>query len=89
MAGAPEGNQNAAKSRRLFSSAIKRLLTQRPERAEALAEKLVVLAEAGEQWAFKELLDRVDGKSPQALVGGDEDDNPISIREILIRAIDP
>lgn len=88
MAGAPVGNQNAAKSKRLFTAALKRLFAQNPQRADALAEKLVSLAEQGEAWAFKELFDRVDGKAPQPLTGGDDDDNPISIKEIVIRAVD-
>jgi hypothetical protein len=71
---APAGNQNAARSKRLFSSALKRLFTQSPERADALAEKLVTWAENGEQWAFKEMVDRLDGKAPQPLVGGEEED---------------
>lgn len=87
MAGAPEGNQNAVKSKRMFANALKRLFAQKPERAEALAEKLIAFAEAGEGWAFKELLDRIDGKVPQPVVGDDEHD-PISIKEIVIRAID-
>jgi hypothetical protein len=88
MAGAPEGNQNAAKSKRLFNSALKRALTQGPERLETIVEKLISLAEVGEAWAVKELIDRVDGKAPQPVVGGDDDDNPISIKEIVIRAVD-
>jgi hypothetical protein len=88
MAGAPEGNQNAAKSKRLFNSALKRALTQDPKRIEAVVEKLISLAELGESWAVKELIDRVDGKAPQPVVGGDDDDNPISIKEIVIRAVD-
>lgn len=86
--GAPEGNQNAVKGKRLFNSALKRALTQGPERITAIVEKLISLAESGEQWAVKELIDRVDGKAPQPVVGGDDDDNPISIREIVIRAVD-
>ena len=85
--GAPVGNQNAAKSKRMFTSALKRLFAQNPGRADALAEKLVSLAEQGESWAFKELIDRVDGKAPQPVVGGDDDDNPISVCEIVIRAV--
>lgn len=85
---APVGNQNAAKSKRLFTAALKRLLTQDPARADRLAEKLISMAEQGEAWAFKELFDRVDGKAPQPLTGGDDDDNPISIKEIVIRAVD-
>lgn len=88
MAGAPEGNQNATKSKRLFNSALKRALTQGPQRLEAVVEKLISLAEQGEAWAVKELIDRVDGKAPQPVVGGDDDDNPISIKEIVIRAVD-
>jgi hypothetical protein len=88
MAGAPEGNQNAVKSKRLFNSALKRALTQGPERVDAIVEKLISLAEGGEAWAVKELIDRVDGKAPQPVVGGDDDDSPISIREIVIRAVD-
>jgi hypothetical protein len=91
--GAPEGNQNAAKSRRLFSSALKRLFAQQPEKADALALKLLEWAEGGEQWAFKELLDRLDGKVAQALIGGDEDDPDIKlitrVERILVRANPP
>jgi hypothetical protein len=88
MAGAPEGNQNASKSKRMFNSALKRALTQGPQRLEAVVEKLISLAEQGESWAVKELIDRVDGKAPQPVVGGDDDDNPISVKEIVIRAVD-
>jgi hypothetical protein len=88
MAGAPEGNQNATKSKRLFNSALKRALTQDPKRLETIVEKLVSLAELGESWAVKELIDRVDGKAPQPVVGGDDDDNPITVKEIIIRAVD-
>jgi hypothetical protein len=89
MAGAPEGNQNAAKSKRLFNSALKRALTQKPERVEAIVEKLITLAEGGEQWAVKELIDRVDGKAPQPVVGGDDEDNPLRVEKIervIVRA---
>lgn len=88
MAGAPEGNQNASKSKRMFNSALKRLLTQSPERLDAVVQKLIGLAEQGEGWAVKELIDRVDGKAPQPVTGGDDDDNPITVKEIIIRAVD-
>jgi hypothetical protein len=40
--------------------------------------------------AMKELGDRLDGKPSQAIVGGDEDDNPIrTITEIRTTIIDP
>ena len=87
-AGAPKGNQNAVKSKRIFANALKRLFTQKPEMATELAEKLVGFAVAGEGWAFKELLDRVDGKVPQPIVG-DDDEAPISIRQRLVDLVKP
>lgn len=43
---------------------------------------------SGDMAAIKELAERHDGKVPQAVVGGDEDDNPIkieTIRRIIVR----
>lgn len=88
MAGAPVGNQNAAKSKRMFTSALKRLFVQSPERADALAERLIGYAESGESWAFKELIDRLDGKAPQPIVG-DDDEAPIRFSKIERTIVDP
>lgn len=86
--GAPVGNTNATRQKRLFSKALLRALSQNPVRLEGLVEKLIGWAEAGESWAFCELLNRLDGKAPQPIVGGDDEDNPITVKEILIRAVD-
>jgi len=56
------------------------------KRVNALAEKLVKLALAGDMAAIKEVNDRVDGKPPQAHIGGDEDDPPIKITRVEIVA---
>lgn len=37
------------------------------------------LLEQGEVSAIRELADRLDGKVPQGVIGGDEGDNPINI----------
>lgn len=87
MAGAPVGNQNAVKSKRLFTNALKRALTQGPEKIQKIVDMLIEKAQDGEQWAVRELIDRVDGKAPQPVTGGDDDDNPISIGEIVIRGV--
>lgn len=50
--------------------------------ANALIEKAI----SGDVQAIKEVADRLDGKVPQGIVGGDEDDNPI-VHEIVIRGI--
>lgn len=44
-----------------------------------IAAKLVELAVGGDIQAIKEIADRVDGKPAQAIVGGGEDDNPVSV----------
>ncbi len=36
------------------------------------------LLEQGEVSSIREIADRMDGKVPQGIVGGDEDDNPIA-----------
>lgn len=69
--GAPFGNQNAVKAKR-WAQAIDRALEKRSRSAgiealDALAEKLLVLAEQGDLAALKELGDRMDGKAAQTI----------------------
>jgi hypothetical protein len=91
--GAQPGNQNAKKAK-LWQEAVKRAVARKAagnlaNGLDNLADKLVAAAEAGEQWALLELGNRLDGKSPQALIGGDEDDPAIkTVSEILIRSVD-
>jgi hypothetical protein len=86
MAGAPLGNQNAAKRNRMLTDALKRALTQNPEDVAAIAQKLIDSAKSGDSWAQNLIFDRVDGKVPQAIVGDDEHD-PISLKEIILRSV--
>ena len=89
MAGAPAGNSNAAKTNRLLTSALKRELTQNPDDVVLIARKLIESAKAGEPWAMTLIHDRVDGKAPQPVIGGDEDDPAVKVlSEITIRAVD-
>lgn len=53
---------------KLFAAALKRAIAQdNGQRIRDCAEKLLDLAAAGEQWAVKELADRLDGKAPQSI----------------------
>ena len=66
---APKGNQNATKGR-VWTEAINRALAARSRRdgvlaLDALAEKLLKLADQGELQALKELGDRLEGKAMQ------------------------
>jgi hypothetical protein len=91
--GGQPGNQNAAKGK-LWQQAIKRALARASNSTvdsglDRGADELVKAFFAGEQWAIKELGDRLDGKPAQAIVGGGEDDPAIkTVSEILIRAVD-
>lgn len=83
MAGAPVGNQNAAKAK-VWSAAIHRALERRKpadERLRAideLADRLLDKCAAGDLSALMEFGNRMDGKPAQAVtVAGDEDGGPI------------
>lgn len=78
MAGAPIGNQNSTKSKRLWAETIKRAVVQQdPEKLRKIAEKLIDMAEQGDLGAIKELGDRLDGKTPQSLTLAGDEDNPV------------
>lgn len=80
--GAPIGNTNAKKKHRLLTDALRRELTQRPEDALAITNKLIEAAKAGEPWAQALVHDRSDGKVPQPIVGDDEE-APIQIQGVI------
>jgi len=70
MAGAPEGNDNAAKGA-LYNSALKRALARSGKNVDGglnkVCDQLVEAALNGESWAIKEIADRIDGKAHQSL----------------------
>lgn len=87
MAGAPLGNQNAARAK-IWRAAIMRALErrqpadQRVKAIDELADKLIELVANGDLGALKEFGDRLDGKPAQAIVGGDEDDPPVRVARV-------
>jgi len=77
MAGAPLGNNNAAKAK-VWSAAIDRALDKRTRKEgkdalDELAEKLLLLCDKGELGALKELGDRKEGKPAQSVSIGNEE----------------
>lgn len=93
---APVGNQNARNAKR-WQSAITRALAKISEGQgveaglDKLADQLVLAAANGEQWALKEVGERLDGK-PAQIVAGDDDLDPIRLVqkvERVIRRADP
>ncbi len=88
--GAQPGNQNAKKAKR-WQKAIERALARETGQdvdsgLDRAASQLARAAFAGEQWALKELGERIDGKVPQAITG-DADEDPIQIGEIIVRGV--
>ena len=79
---APVGNQFAKKAK-IWEQAIKRALARRANGTidlglDKLADKLVDAAESGDQWALKEIGDRLDGKPAQSVqVDGDGEGGPV------------
>ena len=81
--GAQPGNRNAKKGK-AFKAALKRALAHKSNATmsaglDAIAKKLVEAAYEGEQWAMREVMDRIDGRPAQAIIGGDDDDNPVEM----------
>lgn len=60
---APLGNKNAQKGKVFFDALRKAMAEDDHLRVRKAANKLLDLAAQGEQWAIKELADRLDGKS--------------------------
>jgi len=92
MAGAPQGNQNAKKAK-LWEQALKRALARASNATvdaglDKVADVVVAQAMEGNKDAWAEIGNRVDGKVPQAIIGGGEDDPAIKVEEIVIRAVD-
>ena len=74
---APKGNQNAAKAR-IMSKHLQARIEERelwPKIMDALLEKAL----GGDVSAIKEVFDRIDGKAPQDINLGGQDDNPVKI----------
>jgi hypothetical protein len=46
---------------------------------EKIAESLLDSADLKEQWALREVMDRIDGKPAQAIIGGDEDEPGVKV----------
>lgn len=79
--GAPKGNTNAAKSG-MWRQTLDRAIAQDDgKRLRRAAERLLTLAAKGEQWAVKELGDRLDGKCAQMMTLMGDPNNPLEFRK--------
>jgi hypothetical protein len=65
--GGQPGNNNATKSKPFWSAIDRAIAQDNGKKLREAAEKLLSAAAAGEQWAVKELGDRLDGKAHQSI----------------------
>ena len=88
MAGAPKGNQNGVKEKRLITDALRRVVTQSPGKLKIACEKILDDAMEGNLAAFTVIADRLDGKPAQSVtVSGDEDAPLVTRIERVIQNI--
>ncbi len=91
QAGAPVGNQNAAKAKR-WQKALERALARASSAdvdagLDTIADKVVAAAQSGDVAAWKEIGDRMDGKAAQALVGADG--GALVFESVVRQIVDP
>jgi len=76
------GNPNGRPKSKPFKEAIQRALTEAGDdkaSLQAVATALVDKAMQGDVPAIKEIADRLDGKVPQGIIGGEEGDPAITV----------
>jgi hypothetical protein len=88
------GNQEAKKANHKKPRIITQKLIARLNDAEGAAldrmvSAIIARAQEGDVPAFREIMDRVEGKAPQPVVGGDEDDAPIRLETIIRKIVEP
>ena len=81
-----EGNQEG-RSKGLYQSALKRALARASKSVDGglndVTDKLVASALDGEQWAIKEIADRIDGRPAQSVTVGGDEENPLVIKKVV------
>lgn len=75
--GAPVGNDNALKGKPWRDALDRALKQDKGKRIRMAAESLLTLAAEGEQWAIKELADRLDGRPQQDTTIANPDGTPL------------
>lgn len=84
--GAQPGNQNAKKARKWRESlerALARFGSSVDLGLDKIADKVVAAAADGDKDAWQEIACRIDGKVPQGIIGGDDDDPAIKLHAMV------
>lgn len=83
--GNPEGNK---RTRQWYATLDRAIQQDDGKRLRAAAEKLLDLAADGEDWAIKELGDRLDGKPRQQIEAVDDEGRTLAIGLIAYKPAD-
>jgi hypothetical protein len=88
------GNQEAKKANHKKPRIITQKLIAKLQDAEGTAldrmvSAIIARAQEGDVPAFREIMDRVEGKAPQPVTGGDEDDAPIRLETVIRKIVEP
>ena len=81
--GAPAGNQNAVKQRRVVTDMLNRVVAQDPEKLRKACQAVLDKASEGDIGSFTVLGDRLDGKPKQAIEHGASDDPEDPTRNLI------
>lgn len=84
MAGAPKGNVNATKDKRLITSALNKAATQNPDKLRTACMAVLNKAADGDLAAFSLIADRLDGKPAQSMTLSGDENAPIAIMEVTL-----
>lgn len=87
MAGAPLGNQNAAKGAQLTAMLMAALEDNDKAKLRDGIKKLADAFAEGERWAIEFVFDRKEGKAAQALTLKGDEENPINVTHGLSDAL--
>ena len=84
------GNPNGRPKTKPFKDALRKAIDAAgtdDSALELVAAALLAKAQDGDVQAIKEIADRLDGKVAQAITGGEDGDNPVSILHRIERVI--
>lgn len=90
--GGQPDNDNAKKGMQ-YNSALKRALARSGNSVDGglnkVCDQLVKAAIGGEQWAIKEVADRIDGRPAQTNILLGDEDNPVAFTKVVREIVDP
>lgn len=85
--GAPIGNKNAAKDRRVRKTLVE-ILEESPDQLRAMCIAQIAKAIEGDTQAFKEIRDTIDGKpAQQVTIDGDGEGGPLKFSHAVVEFV--